>query len=87
MYVGVCVLLRWGPLEAHCSPPASPRDGWGKEIISRFETTLQTDARFYTDSNGRQILERRLGLAHMLAVAPRDLRPPPRNRALPHPQA
>ncbi|NXV88663.1 MA2B1 mannosidase, partial [Calonectris borealis] len=39
--------------------PIPVADGWGKEIISRFETTLQTDARFYTDSNGRQILERR----------------------------
>ncbi|XP_076977823.1 lysosomal alpha-mannosidase [Tamandua tetradactyla] len=34
-------------------------DGWGKEIISRFDTTLETDGRFYTDSNGREILERR----------------------------
>ncbi|NXE85545.1 MA2B1 mannosidase, partial [Cochlearius cochlearius] len=39
--------------------PIPVEDGWGKEIISRFETTLQTNARFYTDSNGRQILERR----------------------------
>ncbi|XP_009459998.1 PREDICTED: lysosomal alpha-mannosidase [Nipponia nippon] len=39
--------------------PIPVADGWGKEIISRFETTLQTNARFYTDSNGRQILERR----------------------------
>ncbi|KAF1500388.1 Lysosomal alpha-mannosidase, partial [Eudyptula minor novaehollandiae] len=39
--------------------PIPVADGWGKEIISRFETTLQTDSRFYTDSNGRQILERR----------------------------
>ncbi|XP_074713591.1 lysosomal alpha-mannosidase [Strix uralensis] len=39
--------------------PIPVADGWGKEIISRFETPLQTDARFYTDSNGRQILERR----------------------------
>uniref|UniRef100_A0A8C8VPZ2 Alpha-mannosidase n=1 Tax=Pelusios castaneus TaxID=367368 RepID=A0A8C8VPZ2_9SAUR len=34
-------------------------DGLGKEIISRFETPLQTDGRFYTDANGREILERR----------------------------
>ncbi|KAM6288858.1 LOW QUALITY PROTEIN: lysosomal alpha-mannosidase, partial [Aegotheles albertisi] len=34
-------------------------DGWGKEIITRFETPLRTHGRFYTDSNGRQILERR----------------------------
>ncbi|NXY26118.1 MA2B1 mannosidase, partial [Atrichornis clamosus] len=34
-------------------------DGLGKEIISRFETPLRTAGRFYTDSNGRQVLERR----------------------------
>ncbi|KAM8987183.1 lysosomal alpha-mannosidase [Ara ararauna] len=39
--------------------PIPVEDGWGKEIISRFQTPLQTQARFYTDSNGRQILERR----------------------------
>ncbi|NXX60469.1 MA2B1 mannosidase, partial [Scopus umbretta] len=39
--------------------PIPVEDGWGKEIVSRFETTLQTDARFYTDSNGRQVTERR----------------------------
>nr|XP_058146193.1 lysosomal alpha-mannosidase-like [Dasypus novemcinctus] len=33
--------------------------GWGKEIISRFDTRLKTKGRFYTDSNGREILERR----------------------------
>ena len=36
-------------------------DSWGKEIISRFDTTLETDGLFYTDSNGREILERRWG--------------------------
>lgn len=50
--------------------PIPVEDGWGKEIVSRFKTTLQTNARFYTDSNGRQILERRLGSAWALAVAP-----------------
>ncbi|CAM4610488.1 unnamed protein product [Lepidochelys kempii] len=39
--------------------PIPVDDGLGKEIISRFETSLQTDGRFYTDSNGREILERR----------------------------
>ncbi|XP_063148563.1 lysosomal alpha-mannosidase [Candoia aspera] len=34
-------------------------DHLGKEIISRFETNLQTEGLFYTDSNGREILERR----------------------------
>ncbi|XP_053232372.1 lysosomal alpha-mannosidase [Podarcis raffonei] len=39
--------------------PIPIQDGLGKEIISRFETDLQTAGRFYTDSNGREILERR----------------------------
>ncbi|CAI8046007.1 Lysosomal alpha-mannosidase, partial [Geodia barretti] len=41
----------------HRSSP-SPRDGLGKEIISRFTTDLNTKSKFYTDSNGRQMLER-----------------------------
>ncbi|NXO86702.1 MA2B1 mannosidase, partial [Sitta europaea] len=39
--------------------PIPVSDGLGKEVISRFETPLRTDGRFYTDSNGRQVLERR----------------------------
>lgn len=36
-------------------------DGWGKEVISRFDTALETKGLFFTDSNGREILERRWG--------------------------
>ncbi|XP_060096660.1 lysosomal alpha-mannosidase [Heteronotia binoei] len=39
--------------------PIPIRDGLGKEVISRLDTNLKTDGRFYTDSNGREILERR----------------------------
>ncbi|XP_057565725.1 lysosomal alpha-mannosidase [Hippopotamus amphibius kiboko] len=39
--------------------PIPVGDGWGKEVISRFDTLLETDGLFYTDSNGREILERR----------------------------
>ncbi|NXH38318.1 MA2B1 mannosidase, partial [Dicaeum eximium] len=39
--------------------PIPVSDGLGKELISRFETPLRTAGRFYTDSNGRQVLERR----------------------------
>ncbi|XP_034262785.1 lysosomal alpha-mannosidase [Pantherophis guttatus] len=39
--------------------PIPIEDLYGKEIISRFETNLQTGGLFYTDSNGREILERR----------------------------
>ena len=34
-------------------------DGLGKEIISRFSTDIKSDGVFYTDSNGRQLLERK----------------------------
>nr|XP_033811493.1 lysosomal alpha-mannosidase isoform X2 [Geotrypetes seraphini] len=39
--------------------PVPLDDDYGKEIISRFETPLATEGIFYTDSNGREILERR----------------------------
>lgn len=39
--------------------PIPVGDGWGKEVISRFDTALATGGLFYTDSNGREILERR----------------------------
>ncbi|XP_045405914.1 lysosomal alpha-mannosidase isoform X2 [Lemur catta] len=39
--------------------PIPVGDSWGKEVISRFDTSLETDGVFYTDSNGREILERR----------------------------
>ncbi|XP_028908881.1 lysosomal alpha-mannosidase [Ornithorhynchus anatinus] len=39
--------------------PLPIEDGWGKEVISRFDTLLESNLLFYTDSNGREILERR----------------------------
>ncbi|XP_032939560.1 lysosomal alpha-mannosidase [Catharus ustulatus] len=39
--------------------PLPVGDGLGKEVVSRFRTPLRTAGRFYTDSNGRQVLERR----------------------------
>ncbi|XP_043940666.1 lysosomal alpha-mannosidase [Protopterus annectens] len=39
--------------------PIPIEDNWGKEIISRFDTPLKTSGIFYTDSNGREILQRR----------------------------
>nr|XP_012645942.1 lysosomal alpha-mannosidase isoform X1 [Microcebus murinus] len=39
--------------------PIPVTDSWGKEVISRFDTLLETGEVFYTDSNGREILERR----------------------------
>ncbi|XP_062034472.1 lysosomal alpha-mannosidase-like [Lepus europaeus] len=39
--------------------PIPVDDGLGKEVISRFDTLLDTKGYFYTDSNGREILKRR----------------------------
>ncbi|XP_036278768.1 lysosomal alpha-mannosidase isoform X2 [Pipistrellus kuhlii] len=39
--------------------PIPVGDNWGKEVISRFDTSLETKGLFFTDSNGREILERR----------------------------
>ncbi|KAG8550666.1 hypothetical protein GDO81_022954 [Engystomops pustulosus] len=39
--------------------PIPLRDNLGKEVISRFDSKLQTNGLFYTDANGRQILQRR----------------------------
>ncbi|KAM8972508.1 lysosomal alpha-mannosidase [Pelodytes ibericus] len=39
--------------------PVPLGDHFGKEVISRFDTKLQTEGVFYTDANGRQILQRR----------------------------
>ncbi|XP_041641943.1 lysosomal alpha-mannosidase [Cheilinus undulatus] len=34
-------------------------DDLGKEVITRFDTSIETDEYFYTDSNGREVLQRR----------------------------
>ena len=34
-------------------------DKAGKEVIARFETNMTTNSLFYTDANGREILERK----------------------------
>ncbi|XP_045462132.1 lysosomal alpha-mannosidase isoform X1 [Harmonia axyridis] len=38
--------------------PLPSEDTFGKEVINRFQTDLSTNATFYTDSNGREILKR-----------------------------
>ena len=38
--------------------PIPVADKVGKEFISRFNTNLTTNAVFYTDANGRQLLKR-----------------------------
>nr|XP_051693807.1 lysosomal alpha-mannosidase isoform X3 [Oryctolagus cuniculus] len=50
--------LEWtvGPIPLH--------DSLGKEVISRFDTPLDTKGYFYTDSNGREILKRRRNYRH-----------------------
>ncbi|XP_059170739.1 lysosomal alpha-mannosidase-like, partial [Physella acuta] len=38
--------------------PIDTEDGQGKEVVSLFTSNLQNDRIFYTDSNGREMLER-----------------------------
>ena len=38
--------------------PLDISDGVGKEVISKFTTSLATNGEFYTDSNGRELLKR-----------------------------
>eukprot|EP00520_Triparma_pacifica_P000419 CAMPEP_0118651598 /NCGR_PEP_ID=MMETSP0785-20121206/10870_1 /TAXON_ID=91992 /ORGANISM="Bolidomonas pacifica, Strain CCMP 1866" /LENGTH=1069 /DNA_ID=CAMNT_0006544059 /DNA_START=1283 /DNA_END=4492 /DNA_ORIENTATION=+ len=40
--------------------PVPTDDNIGKEIVTRFETDIKNDGVFYTDSNGREFLERKL---------------------------
>lgn len=40
--------------------PIPVNDGEGKEVIARFCSSLSNDGVFYTDSNGRQLVERKL---------------------------
>lgn len=35
------------------------RNGYGKEVITRYSTELDTDRVFYTDSNGREMIYRK----------------------------
>ncbi|KAI7795198.1 lysosomal alpha-mannosidase [Triplophysa rosa] len=39
--------------------PVPIKDGLGKEVITRLDTDIQSSGYFYTDSNGREVLERR----------------------------
>ncbi|XP_070572085.1 lysosomal alpha-mannosidase-like isoform X2 [Ptychodera flava] len=39
--------------------PVPDKSGLGMEIITRFETPLKSDKLFYTDANGRQMIQRR----------------------------
>lgn len=38
--------------------PIPVEDGIGKEVVSRFYSTIQNDGVFYTDANGRQMIKR-----------------------------
>ena len=42
----------------HTVGPIPIDDGLGKEIITRFDTNLKTNSKFYTDANGREMKER-----------------------------
>lgn len=38
--------------------PIPTADGIGKEIILRYDTDIQSQSNFYTDANGREVLQR-----------------------------
>ncbi len=38
--------------------PIPVGDNIGKEIIVRYDTNIQSQAKYYTDANGREVLER-----------------------------
>ncbi|XP_076458768.1 lysosomal alpha-mannosidase-like [Babylonia areolata] len=40
--------------------PIPIKDGQGKEVVSRFESSLKNKEVFYTDANGREVLKRQL---------------------------
>ena len=40
--------------------PIDVDDSIGKEIITRFDTNIQSDGLFYTDANGREMQERKI---------------------------
>lgn len=42
--------------------PVPMDDNKGKELVSRFESSVRSGNRFYSDTNGRRSIERRLGL-------------------------
>jgi lysosomal alpha-mannosidase len=39
--------------------PIPIEDNLGKEIIMRYDTDIQSNGMFYTDANGREVLERK----------------------------
>lgn len=38
--------------------PINVNEGLGKEVILRYDTDIQSQGKFYTDANGRELLER-----------------------------
>lgn len=64
LYVTLCytvcytVLHHVTPCYTVCYTVSDCRDGLGKEIVSRFSTTLNSNATWYTDANGREIQKR-----------------------------
>ena len=42
----------WIPSSIHAT------ENWGKEVVMRYETSLESNGTFYTDSNGKEMIER-----------------------------
>ncbi|KAL7554706.1 hypothetical protein ACHAWF_018221 [Thalassiosira exigua] len=55
--------------------PVPIDDGVGKEVISRYSTTIESGGIFYTDSNGREFVKRRRGDARVFGYDTPDFNP------------
>ena len=42
----------WIPSSIHAT------ENWGKEVVMRYETSLESNGTFYTDSNGKELIQR-----------------------------
>uniref|UniRef100_A0A8C9U4P0 Alpha-mannosidase n=1 Tax=Scleropages formosus TaxID=113540 RepID=A0A8C9U4P0_SCLFO len=61
-WVSQVVRLYWGSRELELEWTVGPipvEDSLGKEVITRLDTNINSSGYFYTDSNGREMLERR----------------------------
>lgn len=52
--------------------PVPIDDGIGKEVVSKYSTTIKSDGVFYTDSNGRDFMKRIRGDHHVFGYDTKD---------------
>ena len=51
----------WKVLDAFKVGPIPVEDGVGKEVVVVYQTEVENNGTFFTDSNGRQMIQRRRG--------------------------